>query len=76
MVQCTMGVDLVGPMPMGKGDCKFVVVTIEYFMKWEEAEALASITIGDIRNYLWKSIVYHYRYTTRLRHRQQKAVQL
>jgi hypothetical protein len=54
------GVDLVGPMPTGKEDCKFVVVAVDYFTKWAEAKALASITTGNIRNFLWKSIVCQY----------------
>jgi hypothetical protein len=34
----------VGPMPPGKGNKKFVVVAVDYFTEWDEAEALASIT--------------------------------
>jgi hypothetical protein len=49
------GVDLVGPMPMGKGGCRFV--SVDYFTKWEEAEALATIKTGNIRNFLWKFVI-------------------
>jgi hypothetical protein len=54
------GIDLVGPMPTGKRGCKFVVVVVNYFTKWAEAEALASITTGNIRNFLWKFVIYRY----------------
>jgi hypothetical protein len=46
------GIDLVGLPPVGKGGCKFVVVTVDYFTKWLEAEALATITTGNVRNFL------------------------
>jgi hypothetical protein len=47
-----MGVDIVGPLPPGKGSCKFLVVVMDYFTKWAEVEALATITVGNIRNFL------------------------
>jgi len=31
------GVDIVGPMPTGKGNCRFLVVPVNYFTKWAEA---------------------------------------
>ena len=38
------GPDILGPMPTGKGQCKFVFVVVDYFTKWAEAEPLAIIT--------------------------------
>ena len=32
------GVDLVKPLPAGKGGCKFAVVVVYYFMKWAKTE--------------------------------------
>jgi ribonuclease HI len=54
------GVDIVGPLPQGRGSCKFLVVAVDYFTKWAEAEALATITTGNIKNFLWKSIICRY----------------
>jgi hypothetical protein len=51
------GVYLVRPMPPGKGNKRFLVVAVDYFTKWAEAEALASITTGSITNFLWRSII-------------------
>jgi hypothetical protein len=51
------GVDIVGPMPVGKGGRKFLVVAVNYFTKWAEAEALAAITTMNITSFLWKSVV-------------------
>ena len=54
------GVDLVRTLPIGKGGYKFVVVIVDYFMKWVEAEALETITTWSVRNLLSKSMVCRY----------------
>ena len=36
---------------------KFLVVGIDYFTKWVEAEALATITEKNVRNFVWRCIV-------------------
>jgi hypothetical protein len=51
------GVDIVDTMPVGKGNRKFLVVVVDYFTKWAEAEALAAITTTNIISFLWKSVV-------------------
>ena len=38
------GMDIVGPFPPGKGQCKFLLVGVDYFTKWIEAEPLATIS--------------------------------
>jgi ribonuclease HI len=50
------GVDIVGPIPVGKGGRK-----LDYFTKWAEAEALAAITTTNITSFLWKSVVCRFR---------------
>ncbi|KAI5352183.1 hypothetical protein L3X38_005074 [Prunus dulcis] len=51
------GLDLIGPMPEGKGQVKYAVVAVDYFTKWAEAEALATITAARIESFVWQSIV-------------------
>ena len=51
------GIDIVGPLSQGKGQVKFLLVTIDYFTKWVEAEALATITEVRIRSFVWKNII-------------------
>jgi len=46
------GIDIVGPLPQGKGQLKFLLVTIDYFTKWVEAEALATITEARIQSFM------------------------
>ena len=38
------GLDILGPLPIGKGQCKFIIVIVNYFTKWAETEPLATIT--------------------------------
>ena len=52
-----LGLDILGPLPIGKGQCKFIIVAVDYFTKWAEAEPLATITEQKIRNFVWHSII-------------------
>ena len=36
------------------------MVTVDYFTKWVEAEALMSITPAKIKEFVYKNIVYRY----------------
>ena len=38
------GLDILGPLPIGRGQCKFIIVAMDYLTKWVEAEPLAAIT--------------------------------
>ena len=51
------GLELLGPLPVGKGQCKFIVVGVDYFTKWARGEPLATITEQKARNYVWWSIM-------------------
>jgi len=39
---------------------KFLVVGIDYFTKWIEAEALATITKKNVQSFIWKNIICRY----------------
>ncbi|XP_041026974.1 uncharacterized protein LOC121267179 [Juglans microcarpa x Juglans regia] len=54
------GLDHIGPFPEGKGEVKFVIVAVDYFTKWVEVEALATVTAQAIMRFLWRSIVYQF----------------
>ena len=51
------GLDILGPLPIGRGQCKFVVIGVDYFTKWAEAEPLATITEQKVCNFVWHSII-------------------
>ena len=53
----TMGFEHTGPLPLRKGQCKFIIVAVDYFTKWAEAEPLATITEQKMRNFVWRAII-------------------
>ncbi|KAK3030896.1 hypothetical protein RJ639_037246 [Escallonia herrerae] len=50
-----------GPFPMATGQQHFMIVAIDYFTKWTEAEALATITASKCEEFFWKNGVYRFR---------------
>ena len=54
------GLDIMGPFPTVVRQLKFLVVGIDYFTKWVEAEALETITEKNIRSFAWRNIICRY----------------
>ena len=54
------GIDFIGQLPKGRGGAQYAVVLVDYFTKWVEAEALASITLLKIKEFVYKNIVCLY----------------
>jgi len=40
--------DIVGPFPLATGQRRFLIVAVDYFTKWIEAEPLAKITTANV----------------------------
>nr|GEX03746.1 reverse transcriptase domain-containing protein [Tanacetum cinerariifolium] len=51
------GIDITGPFPEGPGNVKFLIVAMDYFTKWIEAKAVATITGGQVKKFVWDNIV-------------------
>ncbi|XP_019435938.1 PREDICTED: uncharacterized protein K02A2.6-like [Lupinus angustifolius] len=51
------GMDILGPFPQATGQLKFLIVAIDYFTKWIEAESLATITSANIQKFTWRNII-------------------
>ncbi|VFQ94347.1 unnamed protein product [Cuscuta campestris] len=51
------GVDLVGALPKGAGQARWIVVAIDYFTKWVEAEPLAGITRRQMIDFVGTNIL-------------------
>ena len=49
-----------GTLPTSTAQKKFLLVAIDYFSKWVEAEAYASIKDKDVTRFVWKNIVCRY----------------
>ncbi|RVW99724.1 hypothetical protein CK203_029181 [Vitis vinifera] len=54
---CTMGHGYSGTLPAAPAQKKFLLVATDYFSKWVEAEAYASIKDKDVTKFVWKNIV-------------------
>ena len=52
--------DIIGPFPIAIQQLKFLVVDIDYFTKWVEAEALATITEKSVRSFVCRNIICRY----------------
>ncbi|KAL0394569.1 UNVERIFIED_CONTAM: hypothetical protein Slati_4423100, partial [Sesamum latifolium] len=51
------GMDTVGPFPCSVWPKEFLLLAIDYFTKWVEAELLARITEREVMKFIWKNIV-------------------
>nr|GEZ79279.1 reverse transcriptase domain-containing protein [Tanacetum cinerariifolium] len=51
------GIDIAGPLPEGPGKVKFLIVAMDYFTKWIEAKAVATITDEQVKKFVWDNIV-------------------
>ena len=51
------GMDLLDPFPAASGQQRFLIVAIDYFTKWIEAEPLASITDKQVQKFIWRNII-------------------
>ena len=55
-----------GPFPLTIRQMEYLVVAIEYFTKWIEAELVAQITTHKIQHFVWKNIVCRFGVPKRL----------
>ena len=49
--------DILGPFPKATGQRKYLFVAVDYFTKWIEAEAVASITTVEVRRFIRQNII-------------------
>ena len=45
------------PLPIGRKRYKFLIVAIDYFIIWIEAEPTTTITKAKITSFVWKNII-------------------
>ncbi|XP_057725573.1 uncharacterized protein LOC130941176 [Arachis stenosperma] len=51
------GIDILGPFPTAPRQVKYLVVAIDYFSKWIEAQPLARITSVQMISFVWQKII-------------------
>ncbi|GJW61076.1 reverse transcriptase domain-containing protein [Tanacetum coccineum] len=51
------GIDIAIPFPEGPGKVKFLIVAMDYFTKWIEAKAVATIIGNQVKKFVWDNIV-------------------
>ena len=51
------GIDIVGPLPTTPAQKKLLLMATDYFSRWIEAEAFASIKDKEVTQFIWKNIV-------------------
>ena len=49
-----------GPFLIAVRQLKFLIVGIDYFTKWVVTETLATIMEKNVRNFVWRYIIYRY----------------
>jgi len=49
--------DILGPFPKATRQRKFIFVAVDYFTKWVEAWAVASITKREVCKFTWTNII-------------------
>ena len=49
-----------GPFPLGKKQLKFLIIVINYFTKWIEAELVTMIMEAKFISFVWKNIIYRF----------------
>ena len=54
------GLDILDPFPRAMGNRRFVLVAVDYFTKWVEAEALANIWDIDVKKFVWRNKVMRF----------------
>ena len=55
------GLNIMGLFLIAMRQLKFLIVGIDYFTKWVEAEALATITEKSVRSFVCRNIICRYR---------------
>ncbi|PNX86818.1 gag-pol polyprotein, partial [Trifolium pratense] len=55
------GVDIVGPFPVGYKQARWIIVAVDYFTKWIEAEPVSSISPEQVKIFYWKKIICRFK---------------
>nr|GEW25907.1 reverse transcriptase domain-containing protein [Tanacetum cinerariifolium] len=51
------GIDIAGPFSEGPEKVKFLIVAMDYFTKWIKAKLVTTITVNQIKKFVWDNVV-------------------
>ncbi|XP_065035979.1 uncharacterized protein LOC135671747 [Musa acuminata AAA Group] len=51
------GLDILGPLPPASSQRKYIIVGVDYFTRWVEAEPLATITESQVKRFVWRNLI-------------------
>jgi len=54
-----LGLDIIGPLPKTRNYNQYIIVTVDFFTKWVEAEPTENITSSDIIKFLINAFARH-----------------
>jgi len=54
-----LGLDIIGPLPITARSNQYIIVVVDYFTKWVEAEAVQNVTAKDVVYFLTKVFARH-----------------
>lgn len=52
------GINLIGPLKNTLGNRHYLIVAIDYFLKWIEVEPLTRIMVTVVKSFVWKNIIH------------------
>ena len=55
------GIDIMGPFLLGKKQLRFLIIAIDYFIKWVEAKPMMTIIEAKVISFVWKNIICSFR---------------
>ena len=50
-------INLIGRLHKGRGSVQYVIVAVDYFIKWIKAKVLSSIMPAKIKEFVYKNII-------------------
>ncbi len=51
------GVDIVGPLPITREENRYIIVVIDYFLRWLEAKLLKVANVDTVAIFLYEEII-------------------
>ena len=61
-----VGIDIVGLLPKISRNNQYIIVTVDYLIKWPEARAILDATARLVASFLYKDIICRYDYPKEL----------